>query len=64
MKIKIKASPSETETRTFTFQPSDHGFSDKEWNKLSEADKEDQIKQFLEALPEQPYWDLDEFYID
>jgi hypothetical protein len=60
-KIKVIASPSEISCRTFIFNPSDHGFSDKEWKELSASDKDDQVKQFLESLPEQPYWTLDEY---
>lgn len=60
-KIKVTASPSEISARTFTFYASDHGFTDEEWDKLSKDDKCDQVRQFLESLPEQPYWSLDEY---
>jgi hypothetical protein len=61
IRLKVVASPSEISCKTFTFSPSDHGFTDKEWKKLSDSEQQDQVMQFLESIPEQPFWTIDGF---
>ncbi len=62
MKIIAKEVVSQ-EKRTETFDTQfDFGFSDEDWKKLSQSNKEKVIKAFVAESTEQPCWVLEEFY--
>jgi hypothetical protein len=60
MKVKIKLEVSE-ETKSFTIPLSELGFTDGEWVKLSSSQQNDEVRKYIDDMPEQPYWCLSDF---
>lgn len=60
MKIQVYIEASETKN-VKTVDIGDLDFSEKEWNNLSESRKTEIIEEYVEDLPEQPYWMLERF---
>ncbi len=60
MKIKIKLEAS-VDTGHHSVDLKDLGFTPKEWEALSEAEKLDAIKNEVDNLPDQPYWTVESY---
>ena len=60
MKISVKISVSERD-RSLTITLSDIGATDEEWALLSEIEKRDLVMQYVDSMPDQPFWELDFF---
>lgn len=60
-KITIQLEISETTGRKIRVTPSELGLTEKEWAKLTEDEKMDAIKKYVDDLPEQPYWYAESF---
>lgn len=57
MKYRLRLSCHTDKTETVT--PDDMGYSNEEWEELSESEKDDQIRRYIDDMPDQPYWDID-----
>lgn len=57
MKIIVKLEPSQLSS-TITVEPIDLGLEE-EWETMSEESKHEAIRDYVENLPEQPYWMID-----
>ena len=60
MKISVKISVSARD-RSLTITLSDIGATDEEWALLSEIEKRDLVMQYVDSMPDQPFWELDSF---
>lgn len=60
MEISVKISVSERD-RSLTITLSDIGATDEEWALLSEIEKRDLVMQYVDSMPDQPFWELDSF---
>lgn len=59
MKLRVKCEPNE-DSRSFTVDTTDLGYTDEEWNELSEEAKLEAIHEEIDGY-EQPYWIVDKF---
>ena len=60
MELSVKISVSERD-RSLTITLSDIGATDEEWALLSEIEKRDLVMQYVDSMPDQPFWELDSF---
>ncbi len=54
-KIRLKLEASE-DYRYLSVAIDSLGFTEEEWDDLSDADKEAELQKYANELPEQPYW--------
>lgn len=57
--IKVVASPSEISERTFTIDLMDMGYTEDRWENLTDTQQQEEIQQYLDNLPDQPYYCFD-----
>ena len=55
MKISVSLEVSQN-SGSHTFELDDLNITEKAWNKLSEQKQTDLLQQYINDLPEQPYW--------
>jgi len=60
MKVKINLEASETQYKR-TIDIEDLGFTESQWELLSQKEKQTAIESYVMELSEQPYWMLDSF---
>ncbi len=60
MKVKINLEASETQYKR-TIDIEDLGFTESQWESLSQKEKQTAIESYVMELSEQPYWMLDSF---
>jgi hypothetical protein len=60
MKVYVKLESSQ-DSRSVTLDMEDLGFTKKEWMKLSEEEKKDNIQVAIDNLPDQPFWVAQDF---
>lgn len=60
MQVNVVAEVSYSST-TFTVDTKDLGYTDEEWEALSEDEKKDALQQECDGLPESPSWMLDSY---
>ncbi len=62
-KINISLEPNQN-SQEWIIDVEELGFSESEWNNLTDEDKTHHVEEWIESLPEQPFWMLDTFEID
>lgn len=60
MRIRVNLSVSESYS-TWKFSLAELNYSEEEWKELSEDERREAIEEWVDGLPEQPYWTLDNF---
>lgn len=58
MNIQVKLEISESE-RYLSLQPDDFGLTEDEWEALSNSERHGKVQEYVEELPEMPYWVID-----
>lgn len=61
MKVKVRLNASKEVNNITVDVKQDLDLSELEWEQLSQSDKETILNNFVESLPEQPYWYVESF---
>lgn len=59
-KIWIRLEVSQNNT-SVSATPDDLGYTEEDWEKLSFAEKQDELQKYANELSDQPYWVVDKF---
>jgi len=59
-KISVRISVCERD-KSLLVTPQDVGATNEQWERLSEDEKREFIRQYIDDMPDQPFWELDQF---